>query len=322
MDRQNSINRIVDLHRNAAKPEIIKEALLARGSIMKFYTKAWLLEEHVEKLMPAVQKAYSQHILSLELPSAVNALARLRLGGSYILGVAHHAEHASLHVRLRCGDFEDGFTDVMLTFSQVVVSQQDLRSLDRAMRPAEIGVICDEVDRSGDHFELRMLLNWFDEVVVQFHDVTIETQTVPERGSNEACAKENSITCKLPPELEFRVPTDHVKNCDGGGIVTISLERTTDGTITVEWDDTHFHFLANGKRVSYLRSGVECIYIDRNAKMMRWPICRLDIDLASGGFLLLSASRKHEGIFDEVIRGLQAGPLPFTIHPERPKPKS
>src|SRR5437879_747566 len=125
---------------------------------MKFFTRAWITGEMTDEQAAAVPEAYWRHAASLRLPPTIAALAKLNPHDAFVLGVDHQPEFSCITLRLRCGDLQRGYSDVSLAFSDVTVDSVTLDTLRRAVRPASVEVLYDEVDRLGDCFEYRLLL--------------------------------------------------------------------------------------------------------------------------------------------------------------------
>jgi hypothetical protein len=121
----------------------------------------------------ATPDAYWRYVGALQLPTPIAALVQLNPHDAIILSVEDQPEQARLTLQLRCGDLQRGYSDVTLAFSQVVVDPSALKTLKRAVRPARVEVLYDEVDRSDDGFEYRLLLYPNDEVSFRFQQVEI-----------------------------------------------------------------------------------------------------------------------------------------------------
>jgi hypothetical protein len=148
---------------------------------MKFFTRAWANGEMTDDQFEAVREAYWQYVATLQLPPMIAALSKLNTHDAYVLGVDYQPERSHLTLRLRCGDRQRGYSDVILTFSQVTVDPAALDTLRRSLRPAAVEVLYDEVDRSRKSFDYRLLLHPDGEVNIQFEQVDITERRVADR---------------------------------------------------------------------------------------------------------------------------------------------
>jgi hypothetical protein len=150
---------------------------------MKFFTRAWVNGEISDDQAAALPEAYWHYLVALDLPSPIMALSKVNPHDAYLVAVAHNPEHSRLTLQLRCGDLQRGYSDVTLAFSQVAVDRATLDTLRHAVRPASVEVLYDEVDRSGECFEYRLLLYPDGEVSIQFRQVHIGERPVADRGA-------------------------------------------------------------------------------------------------------------------------------------------
>ena len=148
---------------------------------MKFFTRAWARGEMANAEAAAVPDVYWRYVATLNLPTSVAALSQVNPHDALVLGVEHQPELLRLTLRLRCGDLQRGYSDITLAFSQVVVDGVTLDTLKHAMRPARVEVLYDEVDRSDERFEYRLLLDPVGEVRIRFQQVEITTRPVSNR---------------------------------------------------------------------------------------------------------------------------------------------
>ena len=148
---------------------------------MKFFTRAWVNGEMTDEQAADIPEAYWRYLATLLLPTSIIALSKVNPHDAYLVALEHEPEHSRLTLRLRCGDLQRGYSDVTLAFSQVAVERATLDMLRRAVRPAQVEVLYDEVDRSGDGFEYRLLLYPDDEVSIQFKDVNLVERPVADR---------------------------------------------------------------------------------------------------------------------------------------------
>ena len=131
----------------------------------------------------------------------------------------------------------------------------------------------------------------------------------------------NSFCCKLSPHVEFSTPKDYVKNCNGGGVVSLLSEATQQGMLLVRWNKERIEFLANNKGASYVLSGVRKLTVELT-NVMVWKLWRLDAQLAHGGTLVLAAEERYKHEFDEVIDYFQRADLPLPIEVVMPQNRS
>jgi len=129
----------------------------------------------------ALPHAYWHYLTALGLPTPVMMLSKVNPHDAYLVGMEHSQEYSRLTLRLRCGDLQRGYSDVTLAFSQVAVDLATLDTLLRAVRPASVEVLYDEVDRSGESFVYRLLLYPDGEVSIQFQWVDIAERPVADR---------------------------------------------------------------------------------------------------------------------------------------------
>ena len=151
---------------------------------MKFFTRGWVRGDMSDEEADAVASAYERHLETLDLSQSVLELAGLNPHDGYILNVGFEPLTSSLHLRFRCGDQQTGYFDASLSFSGVTIQSAHLRTLIRAMRPAEFEILYDEVDRaSADVFDYRLLLHPKGEITFQFKNVEVVRQRVADRRS-------------------------------------------------------------------------------------------------------------------------------------------
>jgi hypothetical protein len=148
---------------------------------MKFFTRAWVNGEMADDQAAALPDAYWHYLTALDLPTPIVALSKVNPHDGYLMALEHDPEHSRLIVRLRCGDLQRGYSDVTLAFSQVAVDPATLETLRRSVRPASVEVLYDEVDRSGECFEYRLLLDPDGEVSIQFKEVDLAERPVADR---------------------------------------------------------------------------------------------------------------------------------------------
>lgn len=148
---------------------------------MKFFTRAWCNGEMRDEAANAVPDDYFRYIASLRLPATITALAEINPHDAYILNVENQPENSELTLRLRSGDLQRGYSDVVLRFSEASVDPATVAILRRALRPARVEVLYDEVDRFEDCFEYRLLLFPDGEATIQFHNVSITSKPVASR---------------------------------------------------------------------------------------------------------------------------------------------
>jgi hypothetical protein len=140
---------------------------------MKFFTRAWTTGELTDEEYARLPDAYWRYLARLQLPPAVTALSKINVHDAYVLAVDHQPDPSLLTLRLRCGDLQRGYSDVVLAFSHVTVDLATLDTLRRSVRPACVEVLYDEIDRSDEHFDYRLLLYPDGEASFQFRQVDI-----------------------------------------------------------------------------------------------------------------------------------------------------
>jgi hypothetical protein len=148
---------------------------------MKFFTRAWINGEVTDEPSAALPSAYWRYLATLRLPPTIVALSKLNPHDAYVLAVDYQPERSLLTLRLRCGDLQRGYSDVTIAFSDVTVDLATLDTLRRAARPAPVEVLYDEIDRSGDYFDYRLLLYPDGEATIQFRQVDVTEHAVADR---------------------------------------------------------------------------------------------------------------------------------------------
>jgi hypothetical protein len=148
---------------------------------MKMFTRAWVNGQMTDEQTTAVPELYKHFLAALDLPPTIMALSKINPHDAYVLGVEHQPERSRLMLQLRCGDLQRGYSDVTLAFSHVTVDLETLEILRRAVRPSRVEVLYDEVDRSGDSFEYRLLLYPDGEVSIRFQQVDFTQERVADR---------------------------------------------------------------------------------------------------------------------------------------------
>src|SRR5262249_29728219 len=148
---------------------------------MKFFTRSWINGEMPDDRAAVVPDDYWRYLAALKLPPSIETLSKVNPHDAYVLDVENPPDRSRLTLRLRCGDLQRGYSDVTLAFSQVTVDYMALDTLCRAVRPACVEVLYDEVDRSGECFEYRLILYPPGEVTILFQQVVVTERLVPER---------------------------------------------------------------------------------------------------------------------------------------------
>ncbi len=148
---------------------------------MKLFTRAWIKGEMTDEQAAALMDAYWRYLDTLGLPPTMVALSKLNPHDALVLAVDYEPERSQLALRLRCGDLQRGYSDVTLVFSGVTVDTATLDTLRRSLRPARAEVLYDEVDRSGNYFDYRLLFYPEGEASIQFRQVDITGQSVTDR---------------------------------------------------------------------------------------------------------------------------------------------
>jgi hypothetical protein len=148
---------------------------------MKFFTRPWINGELTDDQAAEVPEAYQRYLATLKLPPSIEALSKINPHDAHLLGVEHQPDRSHLMLRLRCGDLQRGYSDVTLDFTQVTVDDATLDTLRRAVRPASVEVLYDEVDRLSQCFEYRLILYPTSEATFVFQQVEITEQFVAGR---------------------------------------------------------------------------------------------------------------------------------------------
>jgi hypothetical protein len=148
---------------------------------MKFFSRSWINGEMSDDQAAALPQAYWRYLDALHLPPPLVALSKVNLHDAQVLRVEHHPDHSRLTIRLRCGDLQRGYSDVSLDFAQVTVDRATLDTLSRAVRPAPVEVLYDEVDRTGECFCYRLILYPSGDVSIQFQQAEVTEERVPDR---------------------------------------------------------------------------------------------------------------------------------------------
>jgi hypothetical protein len=164
-----------------APVELTTSFTAERVAKMKFFTREWINGEMSEDQADVVPEAYWRYLAALQLPPPIEALSKVNPHDAYILGVEHQHHRSRLTLRLRCGDLQRGYSDVTLTFEQVMVDNATLETLRRAVRPASVEVLYDEVDRASECFVYRLILDPSGEVTILFGHVDLTERPVAHR---------------------------------------------------------------------------------------------------------------------------------------------
>jgi hypothetical protein len=150
---------------------------------MKFFTSQWLSGELTDSAFEAVPDAYCRHLASLRLPPDVLALSEADMHDGLLLDIQHLPESARLRLRLRCGDLQQGYFDLLIEYSGAALADESFAVLRHAMQAPKVEVLYDEVDRVGECFVHRLLLSSSHEVSVTFVAVAIDTHRVSSRAA-------------------------------------------------------------------------------------------------------------------------------------------
>jgi hypothetical protein len=150
---------------------------------MKFFTRAWTTGELTDEEHAGMPDAYWRYLATLQLPPAIAALSKVNVHDAFVLAIDHQPAHSLLTLRLRCGDLQRGYSDVTLAFSHVTVDLATLDTLRRAVRPADVEVLYDEIGRSDDRFEYRLLMYPNGEMNIQFRRVEVTERPVASRNA-------------------------------------------------------------------------------------------------------------------------------------------
>lgn len=140
---------------------------------MRFFTRSWTRGDLPDEQAATVPESYWRHIADLRLPPPVEALARLNPHDAHVLAVEDQPERLRLTLRLRCGDLQRGYSTVLVVLSEVDIDPDSLDTLRRAVRPARVEVLYDEVDRADDGYVYRLLFYPDGEASIRFREVEV-----------------------------------------------------------------------------------------------------------------------------------------------------
>ncbi len=159
----------------------VAEATVPFEERMKFFTKEWLNGELTDEAYEAVPGDYFLYLTTLDLPHDVLALSEINLHDGFILDIHHQPESAQLRLRLRCGDLQRGYFDLILDYRCVALENSSLVVVRCSMRVPKVELLYDEMDRVGSRFQHRIILDTHQEVCVEFAQVAIVSQAVSAR---------------------------------------------------------------------------------------------------------------------------------------------
>jgi hypothetical protein len=131
-------------------------------SVMRYFTRAWCIGDLSEEESDAIIAAYRGHITAIAplIPSGILELSqRWALHDARFKAVQFDHPTGSLYLRLRCGDLQYGYYDLLLHYTGATLIDHTLTGLPNLVRATGTEVLYDEIDVSGDgRFEHRMIL--------------------------------------------------------------------------------------------------------------------------------------------------------------------
>ncbi len=142
---------------------------------MQFFTKAWLTGELSDEAFEAAPIEYRLRLSRLRLPADVLALAEADTHDSLLLEMHYDDRAAILILRLRCGDRQRGYFDLVINYSGAFLDDHSLVVLRHFLRNPRVQFLYDEVDREGEGYVHRLILSSHQEICVKFASVSQHT---------------------------------------------------------------------------------------------------------------------------------------------------
>lgn len=146
---------------------------------MKYFTKEWHGGGWNGFRLEQTRDAYFRRLAAIRLsfPPVVSRLAtEVDVQDGLIKKVRYRNRRPYLlHLSLKCGGPFQGYEDVDLIYSDVVVSDEDLVSLELLAEIRDVEMLADEVDMGPPgQFVHRILFSDYDDIAIGFKTVAIQ----------------------------------------------------------------------------------------------------------------------------------------------------
>ncbi len=155
---------------------------------MDYFTEAW--HGDTSEKADEVLGAYRQHLAGIvpRLPPSVRELAsETNLHDGRIRRVVLDGD--TLLMELRCGDLQDGYFDLDLSYEQAVLSGSDVEALRGLAGAKNAEALYDEVDVEAPGAFVHRILFWlwrdggsYQEVTIRFQGLALTKTPQPGRG--------------------------------------------------------------------------------------------------------------------------------------------
>lgn len=153
---------------------------------MKYFTKEWHGGGWNGYQLEQTRDAYFRRLQAIKLnfPPSVSQLATdVDLQSGLIRKVRYRNRRPrALYLSLRCGGLYQGYQDLDLEYKDVVVSDEDLVSLELLSDVERVELLADEVDVGPPgKYVHRILFSDYDDIEIGFRDVAIRKTSMPSR---------------------------------------------------------------------------------------------------------------------------------------------
>jgi hypothetical protein len=154
---------------------------------MKYFTKEWHGGGWNGYQLEQTRDAYFRRLQAIRLnfPKQVSKLAtEVELQSGLIRRVRYlNKRPRSLQLSLRCGGIFQGYQDLDLIYENVVVSDEDLASLELLADIERVEMLADEVDFGPPgQFVHRILFSDYDDIEIGFQSVEINRNRIGRRS--------------------------------------------------------------------------------------------------------------------------------------------
>jgi hypothetical protein len=153
---------------------------------LRYFTRAWCRGECTDEEFDEAVAAYGRRLdeITIRLLPDLRALSRISLNDAWFKSVIIDRTTHRLVLRLRCGDIQIGYFDLLLHYDEATIRDGTLHGVENLPNVSGTEVLYDEVDELGPgRFEHRMILWPQGELAIQFAAFTLARVAVPSRES-------------------------------------------------------------------------------------------------------------------------------------------
>jgi hypothetical protein len=152
---------------------------------MRFFTRPWhtggLTDAEFDACIPAYQ-AHLNQIAPHLTPHLHAFIYTINLHDGQMHHVRIDHDHRSIAVTIRCGDLQQGYQDVVITYTDVALDQVDRTILALAASDPKMEILADEIDLiSTGAFRHSFLFAPLHEITIIFGDFSYQVYPKSDR---------------------------------------------------------------------------------------------------------------------------------------------